>query len=559
MKGLAFVSCAPTIASPAELQEVGQALDRAAEFGITRRKALTLIAGAVPASLLLQGCSSSSTSSSTPTPTPTPTPNPTQARPRYHLAPASAWINDPQRPLWINKEWNLWVLWNADYPSSNGTAWRRYTSSDLVNWADQGVSIPKYTTTYGDVWTGSSVVDTTNSAGYGAGAVIAIMTMPCNSLGGQGTGLWYSTNAGQSFQFGSIVQTNPLAGNTTISDLVFRDPCIFWHAPTSRWVMSIAEVGKLSVYSSADLKNWVYESAIARTDLGTLECPHLFQLHLYNPDGTTTEDKWVLLCGANGTSQGFTTGTAYWTGTFDGTTFTPDTSMPQWLDGGPDFYATTVFADANASDFMAYAYAIAWENNWDYATAMPTSGYSGQLSIVRQIRLQAVNGNPVLLSMPIVGQNAAYQSTAQGTDQTISDAVPYNWPAGLSSYSRRIDFMLSTVNGSWASEIDLTVRSGDNDSTRVGFKPTENIVFLDRSKCGTPPKSDTAWNTQRQAPCDFSVPVSVSVFIDACSVEVFVNNGLALSGLITTTTDATGLSLTTSSGNAGISKLVVRY
>ena len=558
MKRLAFVSCAPTMASPAELQEVGSAPDRATGFGITRRKALTLIAGAVPASLLLQGCSSSS-SSSTPTPTPTPTPNPTQARPRYHLTPASAWINDPQRPLWINKVWNLWVLWNADYPSGNGTAWRRYTSSDLVNWADQGVSIPKYTTTYGDVWTGSSVVDTNNSAGYGAGAVIAIMTMPCNSLGGQGSGLWYSTNAGQSFQFGSIVQTNPLAGNTTISDLVFRDPCIFWHTPTRRWIMSIAEVGKLSVYLSADLKNWVYESAMARTDLGTLECPHLFPLHLYNPDGTTAEDKWVLLCGANGTSQGFTTGTAYWVGTFDGITFTRDASMPQWLDAGGDFYATTVFADANAPDSLAYAFAIAWENNWDYATAMPTSGYFGQLSIVRQLRLQTVNGNSVLLSMPITGQNAAYQSSVQGTDQTISGAAPYNWPAGLSSYSGRIDFMISPVNGSWASEIDLTVRSGDNDLTRVGFRPAGNTVFIDRSKCGSPPKSDTAWDAQRQAPCEFGEPLSVSVFVDAASVEVFVNDGLALSGLITTPTDATGLSLTTSGGNAGISKLVVRY
>ena len=40
--------------APRNLEEVGPTLDRAAEFGITRRKALTLIAGAVPASLLLQ-------------------------------------------------------------------------------------------------------------------------------------------------------------------------------------------------------------------------------------------------------------------------------------------------------------------------------------------------------------------------------------------------------------------------------------------------------------------------------------------------------------------------
>jgi len=83
---------------------------------------------------------------------PPPTPTPTQARPAYHLTPASGWINDPVRPLWMGGIWNLWVLWNTDFPTGNGTAWRRYTSSDLVNWTDQGVSIPKYTTAYGDVW-----------------------------------------------------------------------------------------------------------------------------------------------------------------------------------------------------------------------------------------------------------------------------------------------------------------------------------------------------------------------------------------------------------------------
>lgn len=558
MKLLSFLNCAPIMAGPAVLEELGVTLDQATDFSITRRTAMMLIGGTIPASLLLHGCSSSS-SRSTPTPTPTPPPTSTQARPRFHLTPASGWINDPQRPLWINNTWNLWVLWNADYPSGNGTSWRRYTSFDLVNWTDQGVSIPKYTTTYGDVWTGSSVVDTNNTAGYGAGAVIAIMTMPCNSLGGQGSGLGYSTNGGQSFQLGAIVQTNPLAGNTSISDLVFRDPSIFWHSPSIRWVMSLAEIGQLSVYTSVDLKNWVHESAMACTDLGTLECPHLFPLHLYSPDGTTAEDKWVLLCGANGTSQGFTTGTAYWVGSFDGVTFAPDSSTPQWFDAGPDFYAATVFADASASDSLAYALAIAWENNWDYATAMPTSGYFGQLSIVRQLRLQAVNGIPLLLKVPIPGQNAAFQSTTQDTDQTISEAVAYQWPAGLHSYSGRIDFTVSAVNGLWAGEIDLTVRSGNDDLTRVGFKPAGNIVFLDRSKCGTPPKSGAAWNTQRQAPCDFTAPVSVSVFADAGSVEVFVNGGLALSGLITTPSDATGLSLTTSGGNAGVSKLVVRY
>lgn len=526
------------------------------EICMSRRAALAMIAGAMPATFFLYGCSSSSGSGGSNPPPLTPTP--TQARPAYHLTPASGWINDPVRPLWMGGIWNLWVLWNTDFPTGNGTAWRRYTSSDLVNWTDEGVSIPKYTTAYGDVWGGSSVVDTNNTAGYGAGAVIALMTMPCNSLGGQGTGLWYSTNGGVSFQFGSIVQTNPLAGNTSISDLVFRDPSVFWYAPANRWIMNLAEVGKLSIYTSTDLKTWTYQSAMIRSDLGTMECPHLFPLHLYNADGTTGQDKWVLLCGANGTAAGFTTGTQYWVGSFDGTTFTPDDWTGNWLDAGPDFYATTVFADANAADPLAYAYAIAWENNWDYAKAMPTSDYYGQLSIMRQLILQIVSGRPVLVNKSITAQTSIFKSTVQGSNQTISGVTPYSWPSWTGNPSCRIDFTLSSVNGSWPSEIDLTLRSGDGDLTKLVFQPSQSIVALNRSQCGKAPISDAAWNTVRQAVCDFSAPVSVSVFVDSGSVEVFLNGGeQAISTLITTPSDTTGVALSASGGSAAISSLQI--
>ena len=130
-----------------------------------------------------------------------------------------------------------------------------------------------------------------------------------------------------------------------------------------------------------------------RNDLGQMECPNMFQLHLYNEDASYNSDKRVLLCRGDGSSGGFTRGTHYWVGSFDGTTFTPDEWNGQWLDGGSDCYATTVFQDPNASDPLSFAYAIAWENNWDYAQSLPSAGIPGQVSIVRQLRLQLVNTN----------------------------------------------------------------------------------------------------------------------------------------------------------------------
>ena len=524
---------------------------------ITRRAALSMIAGAAHAAFLFQGCSSGSGGSTTATPTAM-VPSSSPVRPRYHLTPSSGWINDPQRPLWIGNSWNLWVLWNADYPTGNGTAWRRYTSSDLVSWTDQGVSIPKYSNSDGDVWTGSAVVDTNNTAGFGAGAVIALATMSCANLGGQSTSLWYSTNGGVSFQFGAIVQVNPMAGNTTIPDLVFRDPSIFWHAPTNRWVMNLAEIGKLSIYTSSDLKNWTYRSAMIRSDLGTMECPHLVQLHLYQANGTTTADKWVLLCGANGTSQGFTTGTAYWVGSFDGTQFIPDSSTPSWLDFGPDFYATILFADPNASDPLSSIYAIAWENNWNYAAAIPTTGYWGQLSIVRQLTLQTLNSAATLLMSPISAQDGVFKTTVTGTNQTISDSVSYSWPSGAANVSSRIDFTLSPVGGRWPSAVNLTVRSGDGYLTQLGFAPGQSQATLARNNSGPVPLTGSAWSNNYTAPCNFSAAVTVSVFIDATSIEVFLNGGQSvMSALITAPSDAVGLNLTAVGGSAAISNMTI--
>lgn len=481
------------------------------------------------------------------------------ARPKYHLTPALGWINDPQRPLWMNNVWNLWILWNGDYPTGRGTSWRRFTSSDLVTWTDQGVSIPKNITDYGDSWTGSSVVDIRNTAGHGAGAVIALMTMASRNLGGQSTGLWYSTDGGASFKFDSIVQVNPKAGNKTIRDLTFRDPSVLWHAPSGLWVMCLAEIGKISIYTSPDLKKWTYRSALVRSDLGTLECPNMIQLHLYDQEGRVVGNKWILLCGANGTEKGFTVGTYYWIGSFDGIEFRPDSQDGQWLDHGPDFYAAALFNDAAADDPLARAFAVAWESNWSYVRAFHGRSYIGQLNMIRQLRLQVVNDKPTLLSTPVDAQNKVFNSVRQGSDQTIQDTKPYKWPTNSNSAHARIDFTLGRALSTWPKHITLQVRSGRNYATQILFEPAKNSVTLNRDRSGPSPTTNDAWKKTYTAFCDFSSPVNVSVFVDSESVDMFVNDGRAtISALITAPEDATDMHLTVSDGSVKVSNVIVR-
>eukprot|EP00879_Flechtneria_rotunda_P016451 GHRR01017215.1.p1 GENE.GHRR01017215.1~~GHRR01017215.1.p1 ORF type:complete len:148 (+),score=18.62 GHRR01017215.1:40-483(+) len=64
------------------------------------------------------------------------------ARPAYHLAPKSGWINDPNGPLVFNGTYHLFYQHN---PNSSewqwGLVWGHAKSKDLVNWEHLPVGI----------------------------------------------------------------------------------------------------------------------------------------------------------------------------------------------------------------------------------------------------------------------------------------------------------------------------------------------------------------------------------------------------------------------------------
>lgn len=178
-------------------------------------------------------------------------------RAAYHFTVPDQWKNDPQRPVWIDGEYHYYYLYNADYFSGVvGTAWRLATTKDLVSFTDRGVAVPKDTTPNGDLWSGSAVVDTGNTAGFGAGAVVVIVTMsPGGGTDHQEQFLYYSTDGGLTFtNYGA----DPVLANPGVAD--FRDPKVIRDEERGRWVMALAENDKIGFYHSDDLKSWTYVS-----------------------------------------------------------------------------------------------------------------------------------------------------------------------------------------------------------------------------------------------------------------------------------------------------------
>ncbi|GAA3014382.1 hypothetical protein [Microbacterium aurantiacum] len=114
-------------------------------------------------------------------------------RPWFHLSVPDNWKNDPQRPIFLDGEYHYFYLYNADYlAGGSGTAWRRATTRDHVVFRDEGVAIPKNSDANGDCWSGSLVVDENGTAGFGPGAVVALVTQAPDGV--QGQYLWFSVD-----------------------------------------------------------------------------------------------------------------------------------------------------------------------------------------------------------------------------------------------------------------------------------------------------------------------------------------------------------------------------
>ncbi len=448
-------------------------------------------------------------------------------RPAYHLTPEQRWMNDPQRPFFLDGLWHYYYLYNADYPEGNGTEWFHATSTDLVHWKNEGVAIQKYKNGLGDIETGTAVVDTEGTAGFGKGAVIAILTQQHDGV--QRQSLFYSTDKGYSFK---SFEQNPVMNNPGQEH--WRDPRIVRDEANNQWVMLLAEGHKLGFYTSTNLKDWKYASSFERSNLGILECPDFYQMDV---DGDPAKRTWVLAASANGASEGRTTGLAYWTGSWDGKSFKPADDQHQWLDAGPDFYATVTWDDPRLTDGQRKAsrHAVGWMNNWAYARELPTEGWFGADSVVRDLRLVSDAGRATLTSTPTAALRSLEGQPQKLAPRNLTSDPGEPWPVPASG-AYKFDVELEAARSN-SSEARVLLQSGDHTYATVGYDFKNGQAFIARDgdavakgggAKGSAKKAavDDTYRQVRSAksPADAG-KVKLTIYVDRSSVEVFVNDG----------------------------------
>ena len=426
-------------------------------------------------------------------------------RPQIHFTPAKNWMNDPNGMVYADGTYHLFYQYNPQGNDWGNMSWGHATSTDLIHWTEQPVALTR--DALGAVFSGSCVIDKDNTAGFGAGAMVALYTAAGETgdvQGKQQQSIAYSTDGGKNF---TRFANNPVIKN---DDDNLRDPKVFWHEESKQWIMALAKGWKMGVelYGSTDLKTWRHLSTfwlpLAGRPSLQWECPDLIQMG----------SKWVMIVSVNPGGPILGSGTMYFTGDFDGTTFTADErDYPLWLDYGMDNYAGVTWSNTGDRHIM-----IGWMNNWAYSCNVPCSPWRSAMTLPRELKLIEHDGKPLLASTVVKEIDniaEAWQTASETLD--VKDAYQLHITVNL---DRNSTITLSNSSDEkYVLEInasDRTLRARRTSATgQSGFNGTFSV-----------PSIQAPLNTEGDT-------VTLDIFVDQSSVELFTQNGsMAMTNLV---------------------------
>lgn len=472
-------------------------------------------------------------------------------RPQYHFTPEANWMNDPNGMVYYAGEYHLFYQYHPYGLQWGPMHWGHAVSKDLVTWEHLPVALAP--DDKGTIFSGSAVVDRNNTSGFQTGKekpLVAIYTQ--DREGHQVQSIAYSNDKGRTW---TKYAGNPVIPNPGKKD--FRDPKVFWYEKENKWVMVLAAGDRILIYTSKNLKQWTYASEFGQGEGshgGVWECPDLFELPV---DGNPNQKKWVMQVSVGNGAVSGGSGMQYFVGDFDGTHFKNENPSNKvlWTDYGKDFYAAVSWSDIPSSDGRRLW--LGWMSNWQYANDVPTSPWRSAASIPRELKLKTLTEGVRVVQTPVKELQTIRGTSKSWKNQTISP-TSQNVLAGLSgdTYELHAEFQ---VTPSSAAEFGFKVRTGRNQSTKVGYDRKNKKLFVDRSESGNITFNPT-FNTGKQtAPLKpVNGKVKMRIFVDRSSVEVFGNDGQqVITDIILPDRSSKGLELYAANGSVKLKSLTI--
>ncbi len=404
-------------------------------------------------------------------------------RPQFHFSPRVGWTNDPNGLVYLDGEYHLFFQHNPYGTNWGNMTWGHAVSTDLVHWEELGDAL--HPDISGTMFSGSAVADHQNTSGLQRGDAPPMLAF-YTAAGGQSYEkrpftqcMAYSTDRGRTWikYAGNPVVAHIRGGN--------RDPKVFWHAPSNKWIMVLyIDRGNFVVFASKNLRDWEKQSGLKFPE--GHECPELFELPL---DGDPAKTRWVIWEG----------GGRHMIGGFDGTTFTPETGVlkSEW---GVNCYAGQLWNHVPDGRTLFIGWMRAKTLPGAKFPVYPGMPFNQQMTFPREFTLRGTAEGPRLFAMP-----AREIETLRRAHYTWSAAPLEPGVNLLQGVSGELFDIEATIAPQTAQRIVLDVRG-----TPITYN-TQTRILACMGK-----EAETGLHDGR---------LKLRVLVDRTSLEIFVNDG----------------------------------
>ena len=417
-------------------------------------------------------------------------------RPQFHFTARRGWLNDPNGCIWHDGLYHLYYQHNPFEREWENMTWGHATSPDLLHWTEHApVLHPDH---LGTMYSGSAVFDKDNTSGFGTkNNPPLVYAYTADRSDREVQCIAYSLDGGMTLH---KYEGNPVIdSHDKWQTHDTRDPRLFRYSltpdPSPRrgeisirkppssgggleggfWVLVLNERNGHSIYTSDNLRDWTYQSHVN----GFWECPDLFPLPV---DGNKDDVRWVMLGASN----------TYMIGRFDGKVFTPESGKHRFSAGA--IYAAQTFN--NVPDGRRIQ--IGWANI-DHK-GMP---FRGQMLLPTELTLRTTKDGIRLVSKPIA-EVASLLKPLYSSDKALTE--------------QEANKILLPLKGAGGSHLHATLNL--TYATSAGLRLNgHNIIDYDLNR--------NTINGQPYSPQDpTSLSLTMDVYIDRTSVEVFIDDGL---------------------------------
>ncbi|MBY0146848.1 sucrose-6-phosphate hydrolase [Neobacillus niacini] len=422
-------------------------------------------------------------------------------RQKYHIQPQYGLLNDPNGFVWYNGRYYLFYQWFPFGAVHGMKHWFQTESFDLVNWENKGVALkPEYGYESHGIYSGSGFVHDQNLYLFytankrddkwnrHAAQCLAIMDIK-----------------GEIVKLPEPIIKSQPQGYTEH----FRDPKV-WKADNKFYMIVGAQrqnsTGCALLYQSSDLKQWTWigEVKTKERDFGFMwECPDYFELQnhgvlLFSPQGLQPKGDVY----QNIYQSGYFIGNPLDTekGSFEHGDF-------QELDAGFDFYAPQTTLSPDGRRIL-----VGWMGLPEIEYPTDSEGWAHCLTLPRELSIHEEK----VIQKPVVELELLRGEKVEATKILNNESTSFKGIAG------DIYELLAEFSASTAKEFGIELRVGANEKTVIKYNSFEKKISFDRTHSG----QSFAEEFGSIRKCSFeSKTISIRVFVDVSSVEIFVNNG----------------------------------